>query len=612
MEEIKKSLYRIYRPKNFSEVAGHENLKTILINEIKTNSFPHALLFSGQRGTGKTSVAKIFAKVVNCNNIIEGEACQNCESCRLADNNSHPDIFEIDAASNNGVDEIRNIKTNVSTLPTFSKFKIYIIDEFHMLTNSAFNALLKTLEEPPTHVIFILATTELNKIPATIISRCQGFNFKKINQMAMTNKIKEIANLEQVQITDEAVQEIYYLADGSLRDALNILEQVMVFQTGEISLDHLKMVFSVASKKEKLDLLEDIFNFRNEKIISYFESALNQGIDFSVLSLSLLEILKEIIQYKLTHNSNFMKVLDKSEAEKFENYQIENFFKISDALSEAYGKTKSGNTNQDYMLVSILKVIYHLNIKNINKKDANIVSSFEEKSTFEQITPNDNLKSEENPIEELKSFKNPEEHTEAEDHQNIDEIKLQKMILSDIVKHSTNPLYKIVISDKKIINVILGAKKEQRNLINEKISDIFKLENGQIFSNQKLATKFRLLWNHKITAVSDSGILIVCDHEKVADLLNESLQDLNYREALFDLLNSPYAIIAISKNNWNNIKDDYLKMKENNELWKYQDIEINSFYEGIIRKNNKLSNEVNSSLEEMKDIFGIENIKIVD
>jgi DNA polymerase-3 subunit gamma/tau len=222
------SFYRKYRPKNFADVAGHKSVKDILMSEIKNNSVPNAMLFVGQKGTGKTSLAKILAKTLNCTNIDMNtcETCDQCENCLMAMNNSHPDIIEFDAASNNGVDEIRNIKANVQTL----------LDEVHMLTTNAFNAFLKTLEEPPAHVTFILATTELQKIPATILSRCQVFNFSRLNLDDVKERMKNILVMENKNAEELALNEIYYLSDGSLRDALNYLEQLSVISQETIKM----------------------------------------------------------------------------------------------------------------------------------------------------------------------------------------------------------------------------------------------------------------------------------------------------------------------------------------------------------------------------------------
>ena len=217
-------LYRTYRPNKFSEVVGQEHIVKTLKNSIKNNKIAHAYLFAGPRGTGKTTIAKIFAKAINCSGYIN-EPCDECESCISIAKGTNPDVLELDAASNNGVDEIRNIINEVTYPPTVSKYKVYIIDEVHMLTVQAFNALLKTLEEPPEHVVFILATTDPQKIIPTVLSRCQRFNFSKLTKFQIVDKMKEVLDKENLAYEEEALKEIATLADGGMRDALSLLEQ---------------------------------------------------------------------------------------------------------------------------------------------------------------------------------------------------------------------------------------------------------------------------------------------------------------------------------------------------------------------------------------------------
>ncbi len=218
-----KVLYRKYRPQDFNSLYGQENIKKLLIDSIINDKISHAYLFSGPRGTGKTSTAKLFAKAINCEESKDGIPCNNCNSCNNYE--TSPDIIEIDAASNNGVDEIRELRENANVLPTFSKYKIYIIDEVHMLSQSAWNAFLKILEEPPKHVIFILATTEIQKIPITILSRCQRFLFQRISDDIIEENILRIAKSEKIKITKEAAKIISILSEGEMRDALSILDQ---------------------------------------------------------------------------------------------------------------------------------------------------------------------------------------------------------------------------------------------------------------------------------------------------------------------------------------------------------------------------------------------------
>ena len=256
------ALYRKYRPIKFNDIYGQEEIVTVLKNAIMRNKVSHAYLFSGPRGTGKTTIAKIIARLVNCENPIDGDACGKCYSCLNFLNSS--DIVEIDAASNNGVDEIRELRDKINLVPTSSKYKVYIIDEVHMLTNQAFNALLKTLEEPPSHVIFILATTEPHKIPLTIASRCQKFRFSKISDDKIVDRLKEISKNENISISDDALFEIARISDGGMRDAINMLDQLVAFTNSKITLEDIYAVNGTVSYSNLFDLLKNIKD--NDKI----------------------------------------------------------------------------------------------------------------------------------------------------------------------------------------------------------------------------------------------------------------------------------------------------------------------------------------------------------
>jgi DNA polymerase-3 subunit gamma/tau len=298
---MKLALYRKYRPKNFSEILGQETNVLILKNAAIQNKIGHAYIFYGSRGTGKTTTARILAKVLNCETREKdenfkklGEPCNKCRHCLAIDNNSSLDVIEIDAASNRGIDEIRNLKEGIKTSPSSSKYKIYIIDEVHMLTGAAFNALLKTLEEPPEHAVFILATTEYEKLPATIISRAQRFLFKKLSSLKILEKLKEIKAQEKIDIDDEVLELISRSADGSLRDAESILDQLSSLP-GKITLENAEELIGRVSLKVIDKLSELILKNDLESALKYIKTLENEGYNSSQIVKDLIAYLRKII-----------------------------------------------------------------------------------------------------------------------------------------------------------------------------------------------------------------------------------------------------------------------------------------------------------------------------
>ncbi len=274
------ALYRKMRPKNFKQVVGQEHIIKTLRNQIISERISHAYLFCGTRGTGKTSVAKIFAKAINCTDPSDGQPCGECQSCRGIDGGSDMNVIEIDAASNNSVDNIREIREEVKYPPTNAKYKVYIIDEVHMLSIGAFNALLKTLEEPPAHVVFILATTDPQKIPVTIHSRCQRFDFKRISAKEIGDTLKKYMNEESVSVTDEAISYIAEISDGAMRDALSITDQCMSFYFGEeITLKKVLDVCGAVDSSVFFEMTDALFSQDGEKCMEIIERAVSDGRD---------------------------------------------------------------------------------------------------------------------------------------------------------------------------------------------------------------------------------------------------------------------------------------------------------------------------------------------
>ena len=294
------ALYRKYRPMNFEEVVGQEHITRTLKNQIMANRVGHAYLFNGGRGTGKTSSAKILARAVNCLNPQEGEPCNECEICKSALAGTLTDIVEMDAASNNSVEDIRSIREEVNFLPTKAKYRVYIIDEVHMLSTGAFNALLKTLEEPPEHVKFILATTEPQKLPPTILSRCQRFDFKKIGKEYIKQRLEYICKENQIEITNEALELIAILAEGALRDALSILERCMQENTQKIDEDIVKDLVGIPKLTYIYEITKSIIEKNVENAIQNTNKVLEEGKDVNALLLEIIKFIKDVLILKIS------------------------------------------------------------------------------------------------------------------------------------------------------------------------------------------------------------------------------------------------------------------------------------------------------------------------
>lgn len=288
------SIYRQYRPIDFTSVVGQEHIVRILSNQIRSGRIGHAYLFTGTRGTGKTSIAKIFAKAINCINPVNGSACGECEACKTIAERSCMDIIEIDAASNNGVDEIRELRESVKYMPASLKYKVYIIDEVHMLSGGAFNALLKTLEEPPSHVVFILATTEVRKLPQTILSRCLRFDFRLVPSAQIAGRIKYIFSDMGVEYTDEAIAAIAEAGDGSVRDALSIADMCISFSEGKVSYEDVLEVLGASNPNSVIEMIESMLSGKSENALNILSELSDLGKSMNMLAKDLAKMLRNL------------------------------------------------------------------------------------------------------------------------------------------------------------------------------------------------------------------------------------------------------------------------------------------------------------------------------
>lgn len=368
-----KALYRSYRPNSFSAVVGQEHIIKTLKNALVNNKTSHAYIFSGPRGIGKTTIARILAKAINCENLQEGEPCNRCSACKLINNNETPDIIEFDAASNNGVEEIRNVLEKVNFLPGVLKHKVYIIDEVHMLSISAFNALLKTLEEPPAHVMFILATTEPHKIPATILSRCQRFDFKPLTIKEIKANLQVISEKEKIAVEDEALNLVAEASEGGMRDAIGILDQVNAYSTKTITLEDVNNVTGRISNQKLIELMQALHEGNSVKAVEITNDLLALGKEVSRLTQSLLQLCRDILLYQSTDGEIDGKLIydDMSFKMLCNDMNKKKLFYYIDILSDTQNKIKFSLSQKIFLEVGIMKMA------NANKEDYDVHISAE-------------------------------------------------------------------------------------------------------------------------------------------------------------------------------------------------------------------------------------------
>ena len=355
-----KALYRVYRPKNFSDVIGQEHIVRTLKNQIENNNVGHAYLFCGTRGTGKTSTAKIFSRAVNCTNLHNDEPCNECENCREILEDKTMDVVEIDAASNNSVDDIRELRENVKYSPAKAKYKVYIIDEVHMLSQGAFNALLKTLEEPPSYVIFILATTEPHKIPATILSRCQRFDFKRVTVKDISSRMRYICEKEGIEADEKALNLIARNSQGALRDALSILDQCISFEGNKISYNDVIELLGSVNIEQLFDLAESIIKEDTRKSLQILNDFIIWGKDVRNLVNDLIDHFRNLMVCKISNDLDEIISLPEETIDllkqQAETIDTNNLIRILNILSETQDGMKISSNPRVLMEVTMMKI----------------------------------------------------------------------------------------------------------------------------------------------------------------------------------------------------------------------------------------------------------------
>ena len=546
------ALYRKYRPQTFEEVVGQQYVTKILKNTIDRNMTSHAYLFSGPRGTGKTTIAKLIAKLLNCESPINDIPCEKCPSCIAFNEKNHPDIIEMDAASNNGVDEIREIRDKVTLMPSISKYKVYIIDEVHMLSIGAFNALLKTLEEPPQHVIFILATTELYKVPATIISRCQCFNFEKISEEDIVKKLKYIVEKENIKVEEEVLNLIAKYSDGGLRDAINLLDKLACCSTN-ITIDDFYEIKGIVKEEELFDIVSALVNDNTKGALEKLDYLGKKGKNLILFATELIEYLKNMLISNNTYG------LDKDK-----------IFEMIDILNDTVNNMKNSCYQKVLLEVAFLKVENLL-------KNIEIVDNEEKAVKKEEL--------QEKPKEKQKEDinNNVEKENEIEANKNNEQIfEINKIRINNALALANKNL----LEDLKICWVNLSDY-------------LYNKEFGSVVS---------FLIDGNVRVVGEKDVIISFKYDST---LENALLNISKIESLIYLIvNKNYKVSVVLDDEWEQIKNKFILDKKNGIIYTYKE----EFVLEKTQENEKYdkieSKEAPESLKDAVDLFGQDFVEI--
>lgn len=566
-------LYRKYRSTNFEELVGQDQIVKTLQNSIKNGDFAHAYLFCGPRGTGKTSTARLFAKALNCEQGI-GSICNECENCSLINEGSHPDVIEIDAASNSRVEEMRNVIEKVKYAPIKGRYKIYIIDEVHMLSNSAFNSLLKTLEEPPENVIFILATTEVYKVLPTIVSRCQRFDFSKIGPKDMKQRIYTIIEAEGISIEPKALDEIVSLSDGCMRDALTILDQLVAFTNSNITYEDTLQVFGLISLNEQTDFLTSILVGDVKDVLLRYKKYIAAGSNILKLTNELMILLKDIIIFKTTNSFNLLEripddkipSLSSSVSLQRVNYVLNSLLDSIQGLKNSADinslfeilllKISSINTAEPTCLRNSIKEIKTINNQTISTKEEPKTVQAEQVSTNlvasrEQVKKDEaSQKPDPKQKKEIKSLlKEPDPYVEPKE--------VSDNIKPDLFHYDEDILIKALVK---------SVKQERLSIKNN-------WEQVRAYRQNLTYAKFvQPLMSSELFSCCDELIIISTNYESIIQIINDKKNEVLLKELFGKIFGTKAQIYCISTNESYNLYKSYCDLNVLNKLPKKSEI----------------------------------------
>ena len=546
------ALYRKYRPLEFEDVVGQNTIVSTLKNAVIYNHISHAYLFSGPRGTGKTTIAKIFARAVNCLDSNDGLACGKCKNCQYSFSKECMDIIEIDAASNNGVDEIRELRNNVNILPSELKYKVYIIDEVHMLSVGAFNALLKTIEEPPSHVIFILATTDPQKIPATIISRCQWYTFKKINNDDIVKRLGQIVDNEEITIDNVVLEKIAEASDGGLRDAIGLLDKLRAYSTGAITIDDFYEINGQVNDIELDELQKMIFSNNVKEVLFKIEKYYQDGKNLvQVLKQLMLLIKDELFDYYVNGKTL---IADENVMVDFLNLLNNEIVNIKKA---------------DDVKLSVEITLLHYIDTNI-KKDNDKISE----TINKHLTNKPTVKVQK---EEVSTTLNPV-------------IEEKNIVSNDKVDFSKVKELMLIRARNTMIEAIKTELTKEQNNLNVFNDYTFDQNNGYLACE---------LLDGTVRAASNSSLILSYDYESMIEKMYNHIDKLI--EFYNKISNNIKTIALITSEEWDNLRKEYMLLRKEGKQFSYQE-------EPVLNINNnddKITNEDNNDIiKEAKDLFG--------
>ena len=560
-----KALYRTYRPSAFDSVAGQQHIVKTLKNALNEKKIAHAYLFCGPRGTGKTTMARIFAKALNCEEGF-GNQCNECENCKAITEGRHPDVIEIDAASNRGIDDIRDLISKVKYAPILGQYKVYIIDEVHMMTTEAFNALLKTLEEPPANVVFILATTEPYKLMPTILSRCQRYDFSKVGDGDIYNRLLEICVNEGVEANDDALTAIVSLADGGMRDALSMLDQAIAYCQNNITLEAINELYGLSSLQEKITLLQyadkgDILNLTNT-----INTYLNNGIDIKRLTNDLIDVLKDVLIYNTAKDESLLKVLKASNVEIL-SLPLNKVNAWIDILLQVIMQYRLVNNIKSLFEISMLKLAsYSSPVKEEVKIVEKVVIKEVEVPVTNTAAVNETQQVKENKKEEVVETK---EETKEEVVSSIP-LNFTNSNFANVASFSEEG-HTISFTTDELINIMVQATKEARNKLTEKWPLLDRLT-----SNSKVGKYATTLKSTQPRIVCKNAVVFESSFKSVATKINLKENQIGFNKVIEALVGEDCLILCVTRQEYVAAVTKFNNLRQANKLPSPEEINIDT------------------------------------